>query len=82
MAEEEKPKLTISINPPPQDGRCEVCGKHASEVKPFGGPGDPLVGDFTGARLLKNFRNIFPVSMEKVSDKCGQHDSMIIEFRR
>ena len=69
MGDEEKPKLTISINPPPQDGRCEVCGKHASEVKPFGGPGDPLVGDFTGARLLKNFRNIFPVSMDLITER-------------
>jgi len=46
----------ISINPPPQDGRCEVCGRHLSELTPFGGPGDPLVGDFSGELLVKRWR--------------------------
>lgn len=32
------------IRGPPRDERCEVCGRHISEPKPFGGPGDPLVG--------------------------------------
>jgi hypothetical protein len=36
----------ININPPPSDCRCECCGKHISELKPFGKAGDPLVGDF------------------------------------
>jgi hypothetical protein len=52
-------KNTISINPPPSDRRCEKCGKHVSELKPFGGPGDPLVGDFTGTLLLKNYRSMY-----------------------
>jgi len=47
---------TILINPPPSDGRCEGCGKHISKLKPFGGAGDPLVGDFNGAILLKTYR--------------------------
>lgn len=51
-----KPGL-ININPPPRHGKCECCGKHISELKPFGGPGDPLVGDFTGAYLVKKFRS-------------------------
>lgn len=46
----------ISINPPPADVRCEVCGRHIGELKPFGKAGDPLVGDFEGARLIKVFR--------------------------
>jgi hypothetical protein len=48
----------VNINPPPQDGRCDCCGRHISELKPFGKAGDPLVGDFEGALLLKNFRRM------------------------
>ena len=48
--------VKISINPPPRDMKCQRCGKHVDELKPFGGPGDPLVGDFTGAKLVKTFR--------------------------
>lgn len=48
--------IKISINPMPEDKCCECCGKHASECKPFGHAGDPLVGDFYGVLLLKNFR--------------------------
>jgi|GEM_PF-2681326 len=44
------------FNPPPRDGRCQCCGRHASEVKPYGGPGDPLVGDFSGVHFVKVFR--------------------------
>jgi len=48
----------IFINPPPQDKRCECCRKHISELKPFGHAGDPLVGDFNGALLVKTFRTM------------------------
>ena len=51
-----KPGL-INLNPPPQDGNCSCCGRPISELKPFGGPGDPLVGDFTGAYLVKKYRS-------------------------
>ena len=51
-------KKILLINPPPSDERCECCNKHISELKPFGGPGDPLVGDFTGVLLKKNFRGM------------------------
>jgi hypothetical protein len=51
-----KPRPGININPPPQDGRCDCCGRHISELKPFGKAGDPLVGDFDGALLIKMFR--------------------------
>lgn len=56
MGEEKQQKTVIHINPPPRSGRCQCCGKHISELKPFGGKGDPLVGDFTGSLLVKNFR--------------------------
>jgi len=55
-----KQKAKLVINPPPSDARCECCGKHVSEVKPYGGPGDPLVGDFKGALLIKIFRPMAP----------------------
>jgi hypothetical protein len=48
------------INPPPKDGRCEVCGRHMSELRPFGGPGDPLLGDFSGELFVKNYRRGAP----------------------
>jgi hypothetical protein len=45
---EKDPKPIIIINPPPGNGKCECCGRHISELKPFGGPGDDLPwGEFT-----------------------------------
>ena len=51
-----KEKVKIAINPPPRDGNCECCGKNVNDLKAFGGAGDPLVGDFSGAKLVKTFR--------------------------
>lgn len=48
--------LKVIINPPPNDRCCECCGRHVDRLKPFGGPGDPLNGDFKGAYLVKTFR--------------------------
>ena len=62
--EDLKPKAWINLNPPPADGRCQCCGRHISELKPFGGTGDPLVGDFTGALLVKKFRPDCPYNDE------------------
>ena len=53
-----KPKPGININPPSEDGRCDCCGTHIGELKPFGGPGDPVNGDFTGAYLVKGYRSL------------------------
>jgi hypothetical protein len=58
------PTHRISISGPPADGRCNVCGKHITELKPFGGPGDPLVGDFTGELLVKTWRSAGPYDEE------------------
>jgi hypothetical protein len=46
----------VYINPPPADKKCQRCSKHIDELKPFGKAGDPLVGDFEGAKLVKTFR--------------------------
>jgi hypothetical protein len=74
----------INLNPPPEDGRCECCGRHISELKPFGGPGDPLVGDFSGAYLIKKFRSDLPpdreaylalkVAIKDCYDQVGEDD--------
>lgn len=50
--------MTLIINPPPTDSCCMVCGKNVNELKPFGKAGDPLVGDFDGAKLVKTFRSM------------------------
>ena len=51
-----KKPVVLHINPPPSHGRCECCFRHMKEVPAFGGAGDPLVGDFKGAKLIKTFR--------------------------
>ena len=57
-------KPRININPPPADGRCNCCGRHVSELEPFGKAGDPFVGDFEGALLIKKFRRLGPYNEE------------------
>lgn len=52
------------INPSPNDGRCDVCGKHISELNPFGGSGNPLLGNFSGALLVKRWRPEGPYNPE------------------
>ena len=41
---------------PPHDGRCQACGKHISQLKPFGGS-VPLDGDFSGELLVMRWRH-------------------------
>jgi len=55
-----KVKAGERIYPSLRDGRCDCCGKHISELKPFGGPGDPLDGDFTESLLVKTYRPLGP----------------------
>jgi hypothetical protein len=68
-------KPRININPPPADGKCDCCGRHISELEPFGKAGDPLVGDFEGALLIKKWRPAGPYDEEAEkalfqADKC------------
>jgi len=58
--EDLKLKPRININPPPTVRRCNCCGRHINELKPFGKAGDPLVGDFEGALLVKKYRPAGP----------------------
>jgi hypothetical protein len=69
--EDLNPKCRVIINGPPRDGICEVCRRHLSELKPFGGPGDPLEADFTGEEadftgelLVKTWRHGGPYDEE------------------
>jgi len=43
----------LNLNAPPADGKCQCCGRHITELKPFGNSSDPL---FCGAFLIKIFR--------------------------
>ena len=54
------PSGSLIINGPPDHGCCNICNRHISELEPFGGPGDPCVGDFSGMKLLKKFREELP----------------------
>jgi hypothetical protein len=55
---EHNQEVMISINPPPQDRRCDCCRRHINELKPFGKAGDPLVGDFDGSILVRIYRTM------------------------
>jgi hypothetical protein len=52
------------INPPPEDGRCEVCGRHISELKPFRDPNDPFIEIFGNELLMKKWRPEGPYNPE------------------
>lgn len=67
----------ILINPPPQNRKCECCGK--SKLKPFGKAGDPLVGDFNGALLVKTFRSMAPKQDEFDISDCMDKDKYLDE---
>ena len=47
-----------------EEERCDCCGRRVSELPPFGGPGDPLVGDFTGEFLIVKYRPHGPYDAE------------------
>ena len=58
--EDLNPAPGININPPPSDGRCACCGRHISELKPYGKASNPLMGDFSDALLVKRWRAAGP----------------------
>ena len=85
--QERKPLIFNNPHQIPLDARCSVCGKPLSQLKPFGGPGDPVRGDFTGQLLIKTYRWDFPrnkeadkawnLAFEEVGDD-GDHYSWLI----
>jgi hypothetical protein len=52
---------------PPLPDSCEVCGKHTSKLKPFGGRGDPLLDEFRGEFLIITWRPAGPYDEEAQS---------------
>ena len=82
-------KERININPPPDDFCCDSCGRHISELTPFGKAGDPLVGDFDGELLVKKFRRMRPYDekaeealehVEDIMEKEGQANDCPLEW--
>ena len=73
---------TIIGYPPGSDWKCDCCGKHISELKPFVKAGDPLVGDFNGPLLVKRDRPMILWSEEALNKvheafkKCGDHERL------
>ena len=72
-----KIKARLNIKPPPENGQCDCCGRHISELTPFGKAGDPLVGDFDGAPLVKTWRRAFPYNEQ--AEKAFKHVKKIME---
>ena len=48
------------VHPPPSDGRCMCCGRYLDELTPFGKMGDPILGDYEGALLVRRLRPMTP----------------------
>lgn len=67
-----RPELNVKF--PSWEDSCSCCLRHAGELKPYGGPDDPLVGDFTGAKLVKKYRPLGPYDeeAEKIIDEGYQ----------
>jgi hypothetical protein len=66
------PGLRI-INPPPRDGRCKCCGRHLSNLSPFGKAGDPLEEDFEGALLVITSRPELPEPNAEIQEIDGRY---------
>ncbi len=45
-------KRRFIINPPPEDKRCQCCGRHICELEPFN---DPEYPHCNGQYLVRNF---------------------------
>jgi hypothetical protein len=58
-------KAIFDMPPYDWDRRCHCCGRHVSELVPYGGPDDPLIGDYTGALLVKQCRPMFDTRTEE-----------------
>ena len=69
----------ININPPPADGKCQVCGRSLEELKPFGKAGDPLVGDFDGELLVKRWRRMIPYDYDQTASSWECRDCIVLD---
>jgi hypothetical protein len=70
---------SISINPPPADGKCQGCGRSLEELKPFGKAGDPLVGDFDGELLVKRWRRMIPYDYDQTASSWECRNCIVLD---
>jgi len=61
-------------NPSPLT-ECTCCGKHLSELKPFGKAGDPLIRDCNGELLVRTYRTFrhYHEEVEKALDEAKKN---------
>ena len=52
--------VVINDNHPQLDTECMCCNRPARELRPFGKAGDPCLGDFEGALLVRRYRTFLP----------------------
>ena len=67
-----KPMPRMIIDPPPEDGKCQCCRKHVSELKPYDNPEHP---EFVGIYLFRTFRRGLPYNeeAERALDEAEQN---------
>lgn len=53
---------------------CDHCDKPEEELKPFGGPGDPCNGDFTGLKLVNTYALLYE------GPKIEEYEIILDEF--
>jgi hypothetical protein len=58
---------------------CDVCGRPTATLRPFGGPGDPLVGDFSGCRLVKMYRWVDAIEQADVEESWECRDCAVLD---
>jgi hypothetical protein len=72
------------IYPPLDDGKCDSCERYIRELKPFGGHGDPLDTDYTGALLVKTTAPLAPyieeVEKDWMIDKFGKEKAEAFDY--
>lgn len=54
--------------------KCHICGVDVEDLLPFGGPGDPLIGDFTGQKLVKTYRALYE------GPEIGKYEQILDEY--
>jgi len=59
----------VNLNPPPENGCCECCGRQISELKPFS-----CEGIFNGAYLVKSFREQVIIGEEELTMMCESQE--------
>jgi hypothetical protein len=82
--EDIKAKDGINTNNHHNEMRCDCCRRPLSELTPFGKAGDPLVGDFDGALLVRKFMEDAPHNavVERIYDEFFYNCPTDKEFQK